>query len=103
MGNPIRYYRMALQSLCYYLNCNTNMELAQKLKEEEEIDALEWHVLEGKDHMPQNEFYFYAGFAFIDTLKCADEEGNDALNASFGGLTQFEKFIELRKDEDNDE
>ena len=51
------------------------------------------------EHNPK--FYYNSGIAARNVFcDIAENEGNDALNAAYGGLYMFEKLIGLRKEDE---
>ena len=100
MGCPTIYYKEALQSFAYYLNCHTDMKLAKQLNEENNIEKLERHIMEKKNSVSTEQFFYNAGMASMYTLNDADENGGcDGFNACIGGLNMFDNFIGLEDDE----
>ena len=95
MGCPHIYYHRALQMLAYALACPTSRKLAKELADEGDIEKLEKYILSKKAELSDKEFYYAAGGATQCTISEAYEEGCDPLNASIGGLAEFEDFIGL--------
>lgn len=96
MGCPTIYYKQALQSLAYYLTCHNDLKKAKGLYEERDIDRLEKIIIEQKQNLPIQEFFYDAGMAFMRTLNEANQnDGCDGFNACIGGLNMFENFIGL--------
>lgn len=97
MGCPTVYYKEALQSFAYYLTCNTDMGLAKKLNEEDNIEKLEKFILEKKQNISTESFFYNAGRASMYTLNDADKnDGCDGFNACIGGLSSFDHFIGIK-------
>lgn len=103
MGNPMTWYKVALQEFAYYLNCYKDLTFAKKIVEEKDLNILEERILYEKEKNSEKEFYYRAGMATMATLKAADEGGCDSLNASFGGLSQFESFIGIEEDDEDEQ
>lgn len=98
MGNPSIYYKRALQNFAHCLAAEDNKWiLAKKLHEEESNAVLESFILEKKGEMDEKQFFYNAGRACQCTFDEACEEGGDAMNASCGGIIQFEYLIGLRE------
>lgn len=95
MGCPHVYYKQALQSFAYALAYMEDAKLAKKLFEETDEEKLENFILQKKKQMKEKEFYYDAGRASQLVLDEAEEECCDALNASIGGINEFERFIGL--------
>ena len=102
MGDPTVWYKVALQELCSYLKSYNACETYFG-SHEEGIEKLEEFILNEKLQVDEKIFYYCAGIATMATLKAADEVGCDSFNASCGGLCQFEDFIGLPHEEDDDE
>ena len=98
MGCPGIYYTAALQNFAHCLAAEDNKWiLAKKLHEEESNAVLESFILEKKNEMEEKLFIYNAGRACQCTFDEAYEDGCDAMNASCGGIIQFEYFIGLRE------
>ncbi len=97
MGCPDIYYIRALQSLahCFAYN-NGNVKLARKLSNETSKKRLEDFILLQKEHMEEKQFYYHAGRASQYVLEEAEREGVDSMNASCGGIFEFECFLGIR-------
>jgi hypothetical protein len=96
MGCPHIYYHRALQFLAYTIACEeNNRKLAKELCEEINIEKLEQYILSKKEGMSDKEFYYAAGGATQAVIEEAYQEGTDPLNASIGGIDEFENFIGL--------
>lgn len=103
MGNPDIYYKRALQSFAHCLAAeDNNWSLARKLYEEESETVLEEFILQKKCEMDEKQFFYDAGRTCQVIFHEAYEEGCDPLNASIGGIYEFECFIGLINDEDDD-
>jgi hypothetical protein len=101
MGNPHVFYKRALQNFAHCLAAeDNNFSLARKLYEEESDEVLEDFILKKKNEINAKLFFYDAGQTCQVVMQEADEEGCDALNASCGGLTEFEYFIGIREDDD---
>lgn len=100
MGCPTIYYKQALQGLAYYLTCHDDMKKAKELSEEKDVEKLEQIIIEKKQNISIEQFFYNAGMASMYTLNDADKNGGcDGLNACIGGLNMFDNFIGLEKDE----
>ena len=100
MGCPDIYYKRALQNFAHCLAVEDNdYLLASQLHEEECNAILENFILEKKDEMDENLFFYDAGRACQVTFDEAYEEGCDSMNASCGGIIEFEYFIGIRSDD----
>lgn len=100
MGNPDTFYKKALQDFAYCLTYMGDKKLAKELSEEKSISKLEQYILQKKEQIEEREFFFEAGRTFEHVVNEAYETGNDAMNASIGGLYEFECLIGLRDDEE---
>lgn len=101
MGSPRVYYIRALQCLAHAFAYESNAQLAKLLNEETSIEKLESYINLKKNAMTEKEFYYTAGRAAQCVIEEAYEEGCDPLNASIGGIIEFEYFIGIEKtDED---
>lgn len=101
MGCPDIYYKRALQNFAHCLAAEDNdWLLARQLYEEESYSILESFILQKKEEMNEKLFFYDAGQTCQVVLNEAEEEGCDAMNASFGGLVEFEYFVGIRNDED---
>lgn len=101
MGCPDIYYTRALQNFAHCLAVEDgNWELARKLHKEDLNAILEDFILEKKSNMDEKLFFYDAGRACQCTFDEAYEEGTDAMNASIGGVADFEYFIGIRNEED---
>lgn len=99
MGCPDIYYKRALQNFAHCLAAeDNNWLLANQLHEEECNAILESFILEKKDEMDEKLFFYDAGRACQCTFDEAYEEGCDAMNASAGGVIEFEYLIGIRED-----
>ena len=101
MGNPDRYYKMALQAFAHSLVCMDNLKMARELFEEKSEEKLEKFILQKKEQIEEKTFYYNAGMACQYVLEEANREGCDAFNASIGGLNEFEYFIGIQEDEED--
>lgn len=100
MGNPIKYYKKALQTFAYSLNYLSDQNKAKAMFEEQNTEIMEKDILEWKNKMTEKEFYYEAGKASENILaKASKEDGCDGFNACVGGLISFEDFIGIT-DED---
>lgn len=102
MGCPDFYYKRALQYLSYNLTCFDDMKSAKELLGEESEEKLEHFLLDKKNQINEKQFYYNAGIAWHEVLDEARNTGNDALNASIGGLTEFEYFIGIQEDDEEE-
>lgn len=103
MGNPSIYYKRALQDFAYCLACEEdNYKLAKELYTEDSVEKLESYILEKKNELDENLFFYNAGLASQRIFDDAYEEGCDASNACGGGIIVFEYFIGLAEGEDLD-
>lgn len=93
MGCPHIYYKRALQYLAHALIYMENSKLAKELFEETSEKKLETFILHKKSQMADNLFYYDAGRASQRVMTEAYEEGCDPLNASIGGIIEFEDFV----------
>lgn len=104
MGCPDIYYKRALQHFAHCLAAEGNdWSLARKLYEEESNAILENFILEKKSEMDENLFFYDAGRACQITFDEACEEGCDAMNASCGGIVEFEYLIGIMNDGEDEE
>lgn len=102
MGNPRVFYKRALQNFAYCLAAeDDNFKLARQLYKEESEEVLEDFILKRKNEMDEKLFFYDAGRTSQVVMQEAYEEGCDAMNASCGGLNEFDYFIGLTGDEDN--
>lgn len=100
MGCPHMFYKMALQDFAHCLTYMDDTKLAKELSTEESEEKLEQYILQKKEQIEEKEFFFEAGRTFEHVANEAYEMGNDAMNASLGGLYEFECLIGLRNDEE---
>ena len=101
MGNPTIYYKRALQDFAYNLAWeDEDFYTANRLIEENSIEVLETYIAFQKDKMDENLFFYNAGHTTVNIINQAYEEGGDPLNASIGGLNEFEYFIGIREEDD---
>ena len=101
MGNPYIFYKRALQNFAHCLAAEeNNFSLAKKLYKEESDEVLEDFILKKKNEINEKLFFYDAGRTCQVVMQEADEEGCDALNASCGGITEFEYFIGIQEDDD---
>lgn len=103
MGNPRDYYRIALQEMCYYLIFDNELKLAKQWREELDIDKMEKFVLEKKEILSDKEFYYAAGLASRSMIAISHEHGTDGVNAAIGGFAEFEDFIGIREDDEDED
>ena len=103
MGSPGIFYKRALQCFVFLLFYMKDEKLAKQLCEEGSIEKLENIILNQKNKIVEKEFFFYAGDACRQVIDEADEEGIDSFNAACGWLYDFEHFIGLIEDEDDNE
>ena len=97
MGCPDIYYLKALQYFAHCLNFSSNRDKAKELSQSNNIITLEKEILDCKNKMNTNYFFFDAGRVFEKVLTEADEnDGCDGLNACLGGLNRFQKFIGVK-------
>ena len=103
MGNPSLYYKRAIQDFAYFLAYEeNNYKLAKELYEEGSEDELEKYILDKKNNMGEKIFFYNAGLTSQHVLNEANEEGCDASNAACGGINEFEYFIGLKEDEEEE-
>lgn len=103
MGCPSIYFEEVLQNFAYNLTCMEDMKLAKELFEEKDVVKLKNYILEKKETIPIEKFYYNAGMASMHVLnRCDEEDGNDGFNACCGGLYSFERFIGVRKEDKNE-
>ena len=100
MGCPHIYYIRALQMLAHALAYDINVKLARELSDEQDIEKLEKYISARRAEISDKEFYYTAGRATQYVFEEADQEGCDALNASCGGITEFEDFIGLEEEDE---
>lgn len=93
MGCPHMYYKRALQYFAHALAYMEDSKLAKELYEETSEEKLETFILHKKEQIDEKLFYYDAGGAAQCVIEEACEEGCDPLNASFGGIAEFENFI----------
>lgn len=90
MGNPYAWYKSSLEYLAHLLTDNSrNIKIFENMSQEE----LERYIGEHRRQISDKCFYYRAGIAAAYMIDDADKCGCDALNASAGGLAQFEEFI----------
>lgn len=100
MGSPSVYYKRALQDFaCCLAYEEDNYKLAKELYVEDSVEKLESYILETKNKLDEKLFFYNAGLASQRILDDAEKEGCDPLNASIGGIAEFEYFIGLAEDE----
>lgn len=99
MGCPDRYYKKALQHFAHELAFDESVKLAKELREEKSSEKLEEYILNKRAVTPDKDFYYMAGRASQCVFDEAYDEGTDALNASCGGIGEFESFIGIEDDE----
>ena len=101
MGNPSIFYKRALQNFAHCLAAEENQwALAKKLYEEESEEVLEEYILKRKSEMDEQLFFYDAGRTCQVIFHEAYEEGCDAMNASCGGIGEFNSFIGLKSEEE---
>ena len=76
--------------------------MLSKLYAEESEEVLEKYILKRKSEIDERQFYYDAGRTCQVIFHEAYEEGCDAMNASCGGVSAFNSFIELEEDEDEE-
>ena len=91
MGSPFVWYRHILANFVAELNLETDQAKLSMMSERQ----LKQLITENKDRFSEKEYYFNAGVAAEKTLNQTNNIGVDALNASFGGLSEFYHFIDL--------
>lgn len=91
MECPHIYYKRAIQYFAYAIAYMEGSEFAEELLEETSEEKLETFILNNKEQMNEKLFYYDAGRASQSVI----EEGCDPLNASLGGIEEFEDFIGL--------
>lgn len=96
MGDPKPYYKKILRNFAYELVYLTDANLAKQLETEQDIKKLEDIILEKKQEIPTETFFYHAGIAvmneFSDTFHT---DANDDVNTCIGGINLFEDFIGL--------
>lgn len=102
MGNPRIYYKRALQCFAHCLTYMEDKKLAKELCEEESEEKLEQFILQKKEQIDEKEFFYNAGRTCQGVLDEAADEGCDPFNACCGGLVEFEYFIGLRNDDEEE-
>ena len=103
MGDPELYYREFLQTLAYHIFIYNDEKLAMNLKDERSVKKLEDIILDQKSKLSDKDFYYAAGKATGYVVKRVDvEDGTDGFNACIGGFCEFEHFIGIRDDDDDD-
>lgn len=99
MGNPSVFYKRALQNFAHCLAAEDDKwALAKQMYEEESEEVLEEYILKRKSEMDERQFYYDAGRTCQVIFHEAYEEGCDSLNASCGGVSEFNGFIGLKED-----
>ena len=102
MGNPHIYYKRALQNFAHCLAAEEDKwSLAKKLYEEDSEEALEEYILKRKSEMDERLFFYDAGRTCQVIFHEAYEEGCDPMNASCGGISEFNIFIGLEPEEED--
>ena len=91
MGSPFIWYRHILANFVAELNLETNPVKLSMMSERQ----LKQLIIDNKDQFSEKEYYFNAGVAAEKTLNQASNTGTDALNALFGGLSEFYYFVDL--------
>jgi hypothetical protein len=101
MGNPSIFYKRALQNFAHCLAAEEDKwALAKQLYAEESEEILEEYILKCKSEMDEIRFFYDAGRTCQVIFHEAYEEGCDAINASIGGVSEFDSFIGLKDEED---
>lgn len=96
MGNPHIYYKRALQNFAHCLATEEDKwSLAKQLYDEESEEVLEEYILKRKSEMDERLFFYDAGRTCQVIFHETYEEGCDPLNASCGGIGEFNVFIDL--------
>lgn len=103
MGSTRYYYERLLQCLAHCLAFDENIKLAKELEQETDIQKLEEYILNKKKTISEKEFFYNAGRTCQGVFDDAMETGVDALNASCGGIAEFEDFIGLEPYDDEEE
>ena len=103
MKSNENYYKKALQCFTYLIYYFEDIELAKQLSKEESTEKLENIVLNAKSQIDKSLFFFYAGDACRQVLDEAEKEGCDSYNACVFDLINFEYFIGLCEEDEDDE
>ena len=103
MGNPDLYYKRMLQAFAHGLlvHIQDDMTLAAKWEEEKSVEKLEEFIIELKNQVDNNRFFFEAGIAaqFVISEVVYNRLNND-LNACIGGFAEFQYFLGIDEEEE---
>ena len=96
MGCIENYYKKVLQAFAYYLTYDNDIQMAQQLSADNDIEVLKEFILTKKQGMPTENFFYEAGRTSMYILDQVNNTGGcDIFNACIGGLIEFEGFIGL--------
>lgn len=104
MGVPRWYYTRILQNFahCLAISVDNDWKLAKVIYEETNDKKLEQFILERKEKLTNNDFYFFGGRAAQVVVDESIDEGSDGMTACCGGLNDFCEFLGVDLDEEGD-
>lgn len=96
MGCIENYYKKVLQTFAYYLTYDNDIQRADQLNVENDIEVLKEFILTKKQGMSTEKFFYEASRTSMYVLDEINNSGGcDIFNACIGGLIEFENFIGL--------
>ena len=101
MGNVSYWYKKTLQSFADAITYGEYDEITKSVLEEESEETLENFILEYRQNININEFYFNAGIVTNQIVSETRTIGNDSFNAAMFALCNFMELIGLESEEDN--
>lgn len=99
MGSPLTWYKRALLNLSNDIINLINKPYMNRFTYESSTEELECFIRDcmlDTVKIDKNDFYFYSGISYIETLREAEETGCDAFNACICGLEDFTEFIKIK-------
>ena len=98
MGNVSYWYKKILQSFADAITYGEYEEITNSVLEEESEETLENFILEYRQNININEFYFNAGIVTNQIISETRTIGNDSFNAAMFALCNFMELIGLESE-----
>lgn len=102
MGNMSYWYKKTLQSFVQAITYGEYEKMTKSILEESE-ETLEKFILEYRQNININEFYFNAGIVTEQIVSESKSIGNDSFNAAMIALCSFMGFIGLESEVDEND
>ena len=101
MGNVSYWYKKTLQSFADAITYGEYEEITNSVLDDESEETLENFILEYRQNININEFYFNAGIVTNQIVAETRTIDNDSFNAAMFALCNFMELIGFESEEDN--